>query len=40
MRFLLVLLDHVTCDYCWRYDMWWSHYWSCNNKWSLSSLEF
>jgi hypothetical protein len=33
----LALLDHVTCNYFWRYDLWWSHFWSCD-KYDLAIL--
>jgi hypothetical protein len=36
-RFLLDLLDHVTCDYIWQYNLWWTHYWSCD-KYDLAIL--
>ena len=36
-RFLLALLNHVTCDYFWQYDLRWSHYWSCD-KFDLAIL--
>ena len=29
-RFLLALLNHVTCDYFKQYDLWWGHYWLCD----------
>jgi len=37
MRFLLALLDHVTCEYFWKYDLWWSHYWSCDRPSNIDS---
>jgi len=36
-HFLLALLDHMTCDYFWQYDLWWSHYWSCD-RYALAIL--
>lgn len=29
-RLRLVLLDHVTCDFLWQYNLWWNHYWLCD----------
>ena len=29
-RLRLVLLDHVTCNYLWQYNLWWNHYWLCD----------